>query len=524
MRLERGFTPIREYEVFHTGFGRLARVGYTARIIDAGFSLSLFLRGRVPGDTAAAALLARQELYPGTGRPDTFQYHARVVHQERWIALQYWFLYPFNNWRSGFYGANDHEADWEMACVYLARNGGHDPQPVWAAYASHENEGDEIRRRWDDPQLEKVAECHPVIYVGAGSHAGYFQPGEYLTDIQLAFVAPLARLRDAVQKTWKELRGKKARVRNEYDPLFSVPFVDYARGDGLAIGPGGDHLWSEPIPLDPVPAWASQYRGLWGLYAEDPVSGENAPAGPMYNPDGTVRKSWYDPVGWAGLDKVLPPGESRAEVQKRITELERQNRKLTRKIERESKELQTLSLEVRAMQDQPHLAELHRNHRKRIKKLMAKLDRMRAEVSADEALIEALERYGNKLDKGYRPMATSHLRRDRIPMTKLDLRLGRLMEVWSAASIGAMLLVLVGLRLFAREYFFAGIGGMLLMMAFIEAGSRKRLVQLIHTLSVVLGLMAGLALVYEFFWVILEVLLIAAGVFLMIENLRELGD
>jgi hypothetical protein len=211
-------------------------------------------------------------------------------------------------------------------------------------------------------------------------------------------------------------------------------------------------------------------------------------------------------------------------VQKRITELERQNRKLTRKIERESKELQSLSLEVRAMQDQPHLAELHRNHRKRIKKLMAKLDRMRAEVSADEALIEALERYGNKLDKGYRPMATSHLRRDRIPMTKLDLRLGRLMEVWSAASIGAMLLVLVGLRLFAREYFFAGIGGMLLMMAFIEAGSRKRLVQLIHTLSVVLGLMAGLVLVYEFFWVILEGLLIAAGVFLMIENLRELGD
>ena len=36
-------------------------------------------------------------------------------------------------------------------------------------------------------------------------------------------------------------------------------------------------------------AWVSQYRGLWGLFARDPISGENAPAGPMYNRDGSPR-------------------------------------------------------------------------------------------------------------------------------------------------------------------------------------------------------------------------------------------
>ena len=36
-------------EVFHAGRGRLSRVGYTSRVVDALFSLTLFARGRIPG-------------------------------------------------------------------------------------------------------------------------------------------------------------------------------------------------------------------------------------------------------------------------------------------------------------------------------------------------------------------------------------------------------------------------------------------------------------------------------------------
>jgi hypothetical protein len=85
--------------------------------------------------------------------------------------------------------------------------------------------------------------------------------------------------------------------------LFRIPFVDYARGDGISIGPGGDKNWT-PALLDPVPGWADDYRGLWGFYAKDPVSGENAPAGPKFNRDGTIRRSWHNPLGWSGLQKV----------------------------------------------------------------------------------------------------------------------------------------------------------------------------------------------------------------------------
>ena len=40
---------------FRVGTGRLARVGYASRIVDALFRVALLARGRVPGDAAAAA-------------------------------------------------------------------------------------------------------------------------------------------------------------------------------------------------------------------------------------------------------------------------------------------------------------------------------------------------------------------------------------------------------------------------------------------------------------------------------------
>jgi hypothetical protein len=35
-------------------------------------------------------------------------------------------FYPFNNWRSGFFGVNDHEADWEMISIYCSED---EPRP-----------------------------------------------------------------------------------------------------------------------------------------------------------------------------------------------------------------------------------------------------------------------------------------------------------------------------------------------------------------------------------------------------------
>ena len=105
---------------FRPGKGRLARVGYFSRFADAIHSLALLARGRVPGEAVEEALADYQRIM---GSEERYSYHGRVVRQEGWIVLQYWLFYAFNDWRSGYYGANDHEADWEKVFVYLSENG-----------------------------------------------------------------------------------------------------------------------------------------------------------------------------------------------------------------------------------------------------------------------------------------------------------------------------------------------------------------------------------------------------------------
>src|SRR4051812_4808365 len=82
--LEEGVRALRDPDNrFRADVARLARVGYTSRFLDAIFSLTLFLRGRVPGDLAAAALVAcRQRPMDQRMHP----YYGRVVRENGWVV------------------------------------------------------------------------------------------------------------------------------------------------------------------------------------------------------------------------------------------------------------------------------------------------------------------------------------------------------------------------------------------------------------------------------------------------------
>jgi hypothetical protein len=510
-------------DVFHAGPGRLARVGYTSRIIDALFTLTLLTRGRVPGDTAVAAY--RQYRRIMASEP-SYCYYGRVLNQHGWIALQYWFFYPFNNWRSGFFGANDHEADWEMVYVYLSTTDSGDYQPEWVAYASHDFSGDDLRRRWDDPELDKVGE-HPVIYCGAGSHASYFAPGEYLTEIEIPFLHPLVRIFDRFQLYWKSLLHHdedltdSTAAKPAYS-LFRIPFVDYARGDGISIGPGCDIEWDNPQLLTPPPRWAIQYRGLWGLYVKDPLAGENAPAGPVYNRDSTVRRSWFDPLGWSGLDKVPPTNETMKVVQTRIRELETNRVRLAEEINFKQSELNRLGVELAAMQGHAHLVKANKSHQEEIKNLSDLLKELRAEYASEGTMLEALKFYGQKFLSGEREPARAHIRRAHHPATEVGLRISRIAENWAAISVGLVMMAFVGIIFFARQYLFTGVISMVSLLVIIEAGFRRQLLRLIGSLTILLAIIAAIILIIDFFWTILVIFVIVAGSYIMWENIKEL--
>jgi hypothetical protein len=256
--------------------------------------------------------------------------------------------------------------------------------------------------------------------------------------------------------------------------VFRIPFVDYARGDGMSIGPGSGRPWGDPVLLDQSARWALNYRGLWGLYARDPIAGENAPAGPVFNRDGNMRRSWYDPLGWAGLDKVPPPDEVLSRVERQEARIAARRSELEATIAAKASELTGLDVEAEAMRGHPHLERAYAEHQERIAALSRELRELRAELAGDLALKEALE------------------------------------------------LAVVALILLARQYLVFGLVAMLSVLIFVEASFRRQVARLVDSVTIALAIVTVLVLTVDFFWQIVVILVLLAGAYIIWENLREL--
>ena len=174
-----------------------------------------------------------------------------------------------------------------------------------------------------------------MIYAGAGSHAAYFEAGEYITTVPLPAFRGLAGLFDFVRHIWRDTlrQGDPGDLGARVEAALSIPFVDYARGDGKSIGPDQGEAWSI-VPVDDGVPWVDGYRGLWGLDTRDRFAGERAPAGLKYTRTGAVRPSWNDPIGFLGLDKVAPPHRVVDVIDERLAELEVEWRRLDDEIAR----------------------------------------------------------------------------------------------------------------------------------------------------------------------------------------------
>ena len=506
---------------FQPSRSRLARVGYLARLVDALYSMILFLRGRVPGDAMIAAVQTFNKMLEEN---HTFKYYGRVIEQSGWIILQYWYFYPFNNWRSGFFGANDHEADWEMVNIYCYQDQQGVIKPNWVAYASHNFSGDDLRRHWRDPELEKV-DGHPIVYVGGGSHASYFQAGEYLTELSFPFLRPIRRIVSGLRKFFSAVFQEERSPTGgggEKSQLFSIPFVDYALGDGLAIGPGCAEKWSEPEVIEPTPNWVAVYDGLWGYYAQDKFSGEDAPAGPRYNRDGTVRRAWYDPLGWAGMEKVVPPNMREKALEERIGE----TKQTIQTLEDDIAKIQAVhfqrGIDLGAYQDEPNL----QSEVSRIQELLAEERQLLAEkrerLMIKQAALKSLEGYRQSTHEETIQALQAHIQHAHRPQIKRNLRFQTLAEIWAAISIGLMMIGVVLMVLFARRFLLVGFIGMALVLSLIEAAFRRRLAILVRWVAISLAIFGFLILAYEFFWIFALVVLMITGFYMIIENLREL--
>jgi hypothetical protein len=498
---------------FRTGLGRLARGGLVPRLLDALFSASLLLRGRVPKATAAAAMLeyaAMQE------RQERYVYHGRVAREGGWTVCQYWLFFAYNNWRSGFHGVNDHESDWELVNVYLYEQDGR-LIPEWVAYASHDFHGADLRRRWDDATELMLVGRHPVVYAGAGSHASYFRAGEYQADVPLPVPERLRAALDALGRFWRRTLGQVG----PRDGPFRAPFIDFARGDGLSVGPGQEREWT-PNPIGETTPWVTGYRGLWGLYAQDPISGENAPAGPMFNRDGSPRPSWFDPLGFAELDKLPPPPLELELLEAECAALATRQNEVAVLIPREVAALQQLGIRLESMEGNPHLAAEHEKLEKRVAQLAAKVKALRRERSENEAVLDGLRRRLKRLRAGRRENPRAHIRHAAEPVPPAQMRFSRAAELWAAVSLSLLLLGVVALIQFAPEDAWAGVVVLLIALVVAESILRATFVRTVNRIAVILAIVATVILVIHFWkWVLIGGL-IGLAAFLILQRVREL--
>jgi hypothetical protein len=101
------------------------------------------------------------------------------------IAIDYWFIYLYNDWKSV------HEGDWEHIVVVVkeAADPQGQPEAIACAYSVHDIG---YRLPWRDvekadDQGERADQgTHPVVYVANGSHANYFYgPCHYSTRAEM---------------------------------------------------------------------------------------------------------------------------------------------------------------------------------------------------------------------------------------------------------------------------------------------------------------------------------------------------
>jgi hypothetical protein len=510
---------------FEPGISRLARVSYLARIADAGISLSMLVRGRVPTTTAAIAETLSQRIQSNQPR---CVYYGRVVRDGGWVCLNYWFFYHYDDWRTGFDGVNDHEADWENLSVYLYETADGRLEPQWVVFSCHDFTGDDLRRRWDDhDQLEIVDGTHPVAYVGAGSHAHYYRPGEYLIESAIPGLERIEPIARAVRRGWRKLFGDSTVDTHDNAPLFTIPFVEYARGDGLSIGPGQQRNW-EPVVLEPAlnaPNWLRGFHGLWGVFVRDPVGGENAPAGPMFNRDGQPRFSWFAPLAYAGVDKVPTPlraiaalGEHRAAVVARQGELDKT---ITSKLA----ELQGVGAELAALSGLTYMQLEAESGKKKAEALRAELRQLRREHIDNDELIQALDARARLLKSGQLDDPRAHARIVQQPMRIGELRFGPLAQLWSAASIGILLVILVLILAFTRgPVTVAAIALHLVAFLLVDAFFRRSVARSAARIAVTLAVITSVLLFVSFWWQILIAALFVVGVYLAVDNLRDVWE
>ena len=276
--------------------------------------------------------------------------------------------------------------------------------------------------------------------------------------------------------------------------------------------------------IDDETPWVRDYRGLWGLDTRDRFGGERAPSGPRYERDGSVRPSWSNPLGWAGLQKVPPSDGDLAQlVAHRVAHLDEELDALDAAIAADRESLRRLRAEAVSLATHEYARALAETRRLEVAGREAALDES---IAARTRLAEERRTH---LDTLSRPIPAeppqAHLRHRHLPRMEEQERRTRFLRFWSVVSTPLLIASLILLVTSHPAEYLATIAALILLFLGVEAIARRRFLSFVASaVLLVMVVVAGVALVVGFvrYWQLtLSVVLGIVAVALLLANLRD---
>jgi hypothetical protein len=327
---------------------------------------------------------------------------------------------------------------------------------------------------------------------------------------------------DLIRRVWRDTLAQPdpgdlaARTKR----ALSVPFVDYARGDGKVVGPGGDVEWT-PIIVSDEDGWIDRYRGLWGLDTGDRFAGERAPAGPKYTRTGSVRQSWHDPLGFAGLGKVAPAEQAIPTLEARIEELTAARAAVAAEADALAVSLPALDAEMAAVRGAAGLDQYRTERALELKVGEERLASLRSqEVELGTAITAGHDRVA-ALRAGYRDDPRLHLHHASEPEPPSVARRRAFGEAWAALSVGlliAALAIIVWFRILPPGLAIVVLIGSYLA---VESFFDRNILELVLRITVVLAMISALILAITYLRELFLAGLLALGIILVLDSLGE---
>jgi hypothetical protein len=212
------------------------------------------------------------------------------------VALQFYFYYYFNDW------FNRHEGDWEGITLLLREKDG-DFTPDWVGYAAHIGGA---RREWADVNKSPDDQNSPLVFVGAGSHASYFEHREkgYRT-LNRELKGP---------GFWKGVGRRSYWLAGKLGLSSKIEHWDVVpeSSDETRVVPECVLIPENDNRKDPE-FWWSSYSGYWGEIPSELVDfegGELALSTPGPQGPWLQGSKWKNPFHWVmELPEGDPPGQ-----------------------------------------------------------------------------------------------------------------------------------------------------------------------------------------------------------------------